>query len=189
VVAARVFLVCPNTISNWERAANPVARTVGSTVEPVPPVRRFADTVRSTVQLMVRAGFGGEDMIAQTLARAGWAVSARSVRRIAAEKPRPLPSPPADESAPPPRPVVARFVHHVWMMDVTEVRAFLGLSVFHVAGVFDAFSRVPLALRVFESHPGAADMARLLRAVVPRFGTPRYLITDLGGEFRGRVFA
>jgi transposase InsO family protein len=29
--------------------------------------------------------------------------------------------------------VIARFVHHVWMMDVTEVRTFLGLRVFHVA--------------------------------------------------------
>ena len=138
---------------------------------------------------MIRTGFGGEDMIARTLARAGWAVSARSVRRIAAEKPRPLPSPPTDEGTRPARPVVARFVHHVWMMDVTEVQAFLGVGVFHVAGVFDAFSRVPLALRVFESKPGAADMARLLRAVARRFGSPRYVITDLGGEFRGRVFS
>jgi hypothetical protein len=84
---------------------------------------------------------------------------------------------------------VARFVHHVWMMDITEVEAFLGVGVFHVAGVFDAFSRVPLALQVFEHKPGAAAMARLLRAAARRFGVPRYLITDLGGEFRGRVFA
>ena len=88
-----------------------------------------------------------------------------------------------------PRPVIARFVHHVWMMDVTEVRSFLGLRVFHVAGVFDAFSRVPLALQVSETKPGAARMARLLAATARAFGAPKYLITDLGGEFRGRVFA
>jgi transposase InsO family protein len=184
--AARVFLVCPNTISNWERSADPVARTVGSTLEPVPPVRRFADTVRSTIQLMVRAGFGGEDMIAQTLARAGWRLSARSVRRIAAQRPLPPPPRPPERGS---HPVVARFVHHVWMMDVTEVPSFLGFGVFHVAGVFDAFSRVPLALQVFERKPGSAAMARLLRGAARRFGSPRYLITDLGGEFRGRVFA
>jgi transposase InsO family protein len=186
IFAARVFLVCPNTISNWERSADPVARMVGSTLEPVPPVRRFADTVRSTVQLMVRAGFGGEDMVAQTLARAGWRLSARSVRRIAAERPLPPPPLPPERR---PHPVVARFVHHVWMMDITEVPAFLGVGTFHVAGVFDAFSRVPVALRVFDRNPGAPEMARLLRAVARRFGSPRYLITDLGGEFGGRVFA
>ena len=54
--------------------------------------------------------------------------------------------------------MIARFVHHTWMMDVTEIRSFLGLQVFHLAGVFDAFSRVPLAL----SHLGQArrDAAR-----------------------------
>jgi len=85
--------------------------------------------------------------------------------------------------------VIARFVHHVWMMDVTEVRSFLGLRVFHVAAVFDAFSRTPLALQVSEAKPGAARMARLLAATAGAFGRPKYLITDLGGEFRGRVFA
>jgi len=57
-LAARVFLVCPNTISNWERGADPHARTVGSTVKPVPPIRRFADTVRATIDLIARSGLG-----------------------------------------------------------------------------------------------------------------------------------
>jgi hypothetical protein len=81
-LAARVFLVCPNTISNWERSADPHARSVGSTVTPAPPVRRFADTVRATIDLVARSGFGGQDAIVLTLASAGWRVSARSVRRI-----------------------------------------------------------------------------------------------------------
>ena len=75
------------------------------------------------------------------------------------------------------------------MMDLTEVRSFLGLRVFHVAAVFDAFSRAPLALQVCETKPGAAKTARLLAATAKAFGAPKYLITDLGGEFRGRVFA
>jgi transposase InsO family protein len=74
------------------------------------------------------------------------------------------------------------------MMDVTEVRSFLGLRVFHVAGVFDAFSRVPLALHVCEGNPRGARVARLLAATARAFGAPKYLITDLGGEFRGRIF-
>jgi transposase InsO family protein len=185
-LAARVFLVCPNTISNWERCADPHARTVGSTVKPVPPIRRFADTVRATIDLIARSGLGGQDAIALTLARAGWKVSARSVRRIAARAPHPSPGPPPPAAG---RPVIARFVNHVWMMDLTEVRSFLGLRVFHVAAVFDAFSRTPLALQVSEAKPGAARMARLLAATARTFGAPKYLITDLGGEFRGRIFA
>jgi transposase InsO family protein len=186
-LAARVFLVCPNTISNWERSADPHARTVGSTVKPAPPIRRFADTVRATIDLMARSGFGGQDAIALTLAAAGWKVSARSVRRILVRAPRPSPVPPDSPRAL--RPVIAHFVNHVWMMDVTEVRSFLGLRVFHVSAVFDAFSRTPLALQVCETKPGAARVARLLAATARAFGAPKYLITDLGGEFRGRVFA
>jgi transposase InsO family protein len=186
-LAADVLLVCSNTLSNWERSADPHARTVGSTVKPVPPVRRFADTVRATVDLLARSGFGGQDAIALSLAAAGWKVSARSVGRIVARSPRPSSAPPVPSK--PPRPVVARFVHHVWMMDVTEIRSFLGLRVCHVAGIFDAFSRVPLALQVCEAKPGGARMARLLAATARVFGAPKYLITDLGGEFRARIFA
>jgi len=85
------------------------------------------------------------------------------------------------------RPVMARFVHHVWMMDVSQVKQFLGPEL-SMAAVFDAFSRVPLALQVFEWKPGASDMARLFRRAVRAFGRPKYLITDLGGEFTGTVF-
>ena len=123
---ARAVRVSPNTISNWERRTDPEDRTVGSTVKPVPPVRRFADVVRSTVQAMARAGFGGEDRIAQVLVRAGWTVSARSVRRMGREPHRSNPTPPPPHDKKRSNPVVASFVHHVWMMDVTVVRAFLG---------------------------------------------------------------
>jgi hypothetical protein len=106
-----VFLVCTNTLSNWERSAAPTAQTVGVDVKPFPPVRRFADVVRQLVQTMTRLGFGGEDLIAATLARAGWKISARSVRRISKERPlTPAPTPPPAKTC---RPVVARFVHHV----------------------------------------------------------------------------
>ncbi len=45
--AATTFLVCQNTISNWEAAVDPDTATVGSTVKPVPPVVRLSDAVRS----------------------------------------------------------------------------------------------------------------------------------------------
>jgi len=184
--AARVFLVCPNTISNWEKAADPETQTVGVTVAPVPPVRRFEDSVRRLVQLVARARIGGEDMIAAVLARAGWRLSARSARRIGRENAVAAVAMPV-LSARPPRPVVARFVNHVWMLDVTTIQTFLGGEV-QLAGVFDAFSRAPLALQAFERRPCAADMARLLRRAAAAFGRPEYVITDLGGEFVGRAF-
>lgn len=125
-------------------------------------------------------------MIATTLARAGWRVSARSVRRFSREKRTPPPRvPPAKHRSP----VVARFVNHVWMMDVTVVKSFLGMSELHVAGVLDGFCRVPLALQVFESKPKASQIARLLTLTARGFGKPKYLITDLGGEFTARLFA
>lgn len=183
---AGAFLVCPNTILNWEKAADPEARAVGSTLKPVPPVRRAADVLRALVQTMTRLGMGGQDLVARTLARAGWSVSARSVRRYRKERR----APPPDDSQPPahpPNPVRSHFVNHVWMMDVSEVRQLLGPSL-QMAAVFDAFSRVPLVLRVFDAKPGSRDMADLLKRAVRAFGSPKYLITDRGGEFEGGVF-
>jgi putative transposase len=185
---ATVFLVCPNTVLNWETAADQESRTVGSTVKPTPPVRRAADVVRSLVQLMACLGFGGQDLTARILARAGWSVSARSVQRYRREKP--VPGPPTqgpDESMRATTPVRARFVHHVWMMDVSLVRQFLGPDLF-MAAVFDAFSRTPLALQVFETRPGAKDMARLLRRSANAFARPKHVVTDQGTEFTGGAF-
>lgn len=83
--------------------------------------------------------------------------------------------------------MVARFVHHVWMMDVSQVRQFLGRGLY-MAAVFDAFSRMPLAVQVLEAKHGAKDMAQLLRRATRAFGVSRYVITDKGGEFVGGVF-
>ena len=183
--AARVFLVCPDTILNWEAVADPETATAGSTVKPVPPLRRAADVVRALAGRMAALGFGGQDLVARILARAGWKVSARSAGRYRSER---LPPPsPAPAWPKPTRPVVARFVHHVWMMDVSVVHQFLGPDLF-MAAVFDAFSRAPLALDVRDRRPTASAMRRLLRATARVFGPPKYLITDLGGEFTGRLF-
>jgi transposase InsO family protein len=182
---ARVFRVCTTTIRNWQNAADPEARAIGPTVRPTPPVTRFADVVRNTVALMTRVGFGSDATTAAVLTRAGWKLSERSVSRIRKERRR-TPQPPSDPHRAT-RPVVAHFVHHVWMMDVTEIQAFLGPS-FYLAAVFDAFSRAPLALQTFKARPGASAMATLLKSAARTFGAARYVITDQGGEFKGRVF-
>jgi transposase InsO family protein len=58
-----------------------------------------------------------------------------------------------------------------------------------MATVFDAFSRCPLVLEVLGHKPSGKDMAALLRRAARAFANPRYVITDLGGEFRARVFS
>ncbi len=183
---ARVFLVCSNTISNWQRAADPLAKAVGSLVKPTPPVSRLADIVRATAQILVRCGWDRTEPPSRSHAPAGGCRRARSAGSPGSRSSRTVPP----EAGPPKpyRPVVARFVHHTWMMDVTEIPALLGGQVFHLAGVFDACSRAPLALQLLPRRPRACDMARLLKAAARAFGAPKYLITDLGGEFRGRAF-
>jgi transposase InsO family protein len=180
-----VVLVCSNTILNWERSADPQARTVGASLQSVPPVRRAADVVVALAQQMARLGCGGQDLCARVLARAGWRVSARSIGRYRKARTVTLtpPSLPTKTS----RPLITNFVHHVWMMDVSLVQQFLGPDLY-MAAVFDAFSRSPLALKVFDTRPRADDMARLFRRAVRSFGHPKYLLTDLGGEFTGRMF-
>ncbi|MCM2256261.1 MAG: DDE-type integrase/transposase/recombinase, partial [Vicinamibacteria bacterium] len=179
---AATFLVCPNTIGNWEAQVQPGANTVGSTVKPNPPIVRMKDAVRSLVQAMKRLGFGADDLLAMTLIRAGWRISARTVGRIAREKLHPAPIPPPPSK--PQRPVKARFVGHVWMADTSEVRGFLGRT-FHLAAVFDAFSRVPLVLGTFDHKPNSTETEALLQKAIGAFGKPKYLITDLGPEFKG----
>ena len=73
------------------------------------------------------------------------------------------------------------------MMDISEVKQFLGPTL-QMATVFDAFSRVPLMLQVFDQTPDGPDMARLLRAAARAFGRPKYLITDKGGQFVAGAF-
>jgi transposase InsO family protein len=181
--AAATFLVCTNTIGNWEGQVRPGSDTIGSTVKPTPPVVRLADAVRSLVQSMKRLGFGSDDLLALTLVRAGWKISARTVGRIMRETLRPAPIAPPPPTRPQ-RPVKASFVHHVWMADTSEVRAFLG-GTFHMAALFDAFSRVPLVVGTFDHRPTSTEMAALLAKAIAAFGQPKYLITDLGPEFQG----
>src|ERR1035437_7989290 len=88
---AAMFRVSVETIARWEMEAmspdgegpQPISRLL---VSPNPPVRRFADVVRAVVKTMELAGFGGNDLIARTLARAGWKLSARTVGRIRQER-------------------------------------------------------------------------------------------------------
>jgi hypothetical protein len=116
---AQLFRISPGTVVRWEQemAMAPERETVGRLLKPVPPVRRYADTVRHLIQMMGLAGFPGSLSIAQTLARAGWKISKRTIARIRRET---LPVPPEATSGAQ-RSVVSRYPNHVWMADLTEI--------------------------------------------------------------------
>ena len=186
---ARIFRVSTGTVLRWESEAQakPDRETVGSLLKPDPPVRRFADVVRHVVQTLTLAGFPGDASVAASLARAGWRLSRRTVQRIRREKPvaRP-PSPPLPATKS--HSVRARYPHHVWMFDITEIPGLLRLFSFKLAVVFDVFSRSPLVARVFLAEPSAVDIGRLFSTAVRRFGAPRHSVSDQGPQFTAEIF-
>jgi transposase InsO family protein len=74
------------------------------------------------------------------------------------------------------------------MADVTVLPSRFRLFDFHIAFVFDVFSRLPLAWKVFYFKPSSRSMALLLRSAVRRFGTPRTFVSDPGTDLTGRAF-
>jgi transposase InsO family protein len=184
---AVMFRVSPETIARWEMETTSTdGEAPRPLVAPSPPVRRFADVVRAVVKTMELAGFGGNDLIARTLARAGWKLSARTVGRIRRER---WPVPRAPEAASTvPRAVRAKRPNHLWMVDLTDVKGLFGIVTFKVAVVFDAFSRMPLSARVFSKEPSAAEMARLVSRTARQRGRPAHFISDQARCFKGQVF-
>ena len=135
---AVMFRVSTETIARWEMEATSAdGEAPRPLVAPNPPVRRFADVVRAVVKTMELAGFGGNDLIAWTLARAGWKLSARTVGRIRKER-WPVPQMP-EKASMVPRAVRAKRPNHVWMVDLTDVKGLFGIVTFKVAVVFDAW--------------------------------------------------
>jgi transposase InsO family protein len=136
--------------------------------------------------MMELAGFGGNDLIARTLARASWKLSARTVGRIRRAH---WPAPRGPEAAlTVPRAVRAKRPNHIWMVDLTDVKGLFGLVTFKVAVVFDAFSRVPLSARVFSKEASAAEIARLVSRTARRHGRPAHFISDHARCFTGQTF-
>jgi transposase InsO family protein len=184
---AEMFRVSTETIARWEMEATGAAREVARPlVATDPPVRRFADVVRMLVKTMELAGFGGNDLIARTLARAGWKLSARTVGRIRRER-WPLPRVPEKVSTVP-RAVRAKRPNHVWMMDLTDVKGLFGIVTFKVAVVFDAFSRMPLSAKVFSKEASALEISRFVSKAAKRHGRPGHFVSDQARCFTGEIF-
>src|SRR5450830_1551056 len=184
---AQMFRVSTETIARWEvETTSPDGEAPLPLVASNPPVRRFADVVRAVVKTMELAGFGGNDLIARTLARAGWKLSARTVGRIRKERWPPPRLPEAASSVP--RAVRARRSNHIWMVDLTDVKGLFGLVTFKVGVVFDAFSRMPLSARVFGKEPSSAEIARFVSRATRKCGRPAHFVSDRGACFTGKVF-
>ena len=185
---AQLFAISRNTVARWEQevAAHPGQETVGSLVRPQPPVRRYADVVRHLVHTMRLNGFGGCQQIAQTLGRAGWKISKRSVGRMFKEKPPQTPVP--ERTAKSGRAPRARRPNHIWMADITTIPSLFRLFSFKLVVVLDVFSRMPLVAKVFWKEPSARQMGRLIQRAALRFGPPRHFVSDKGTQFTGKRF-
>jgi transposase InsO family protein len=184
---ASTFRVSTGTILRWQHEAlgTPERKTVGSLLKPVPPVRRYHDTVRHLVHTMSVAGFPGDRSLAAHLGRAGWKLARRTIQRIRKEKPVPPPAPVAQPGKA--RAIRARYPHHVWMLDLTEIPGLLRLFCFKLVVVLDVFSRMPLAARVFFTEPSGRDVARLFTVAAKRFGPPRHSVSDQGPQFTSKA--
>jgi transposase InsO family protein len=184
---AVMFRVSTETIARWEMEATSAdGDAPRPLVAPNPPVRRFADVVRAMVKTMELAGFGGNDLIARTLARAGWKLSARTVGRIRRER---WPAPRGPEAASTvPRAVRAKRPNHVWMVDLTDVKGLFGIVTFKVAVVFDAFSRMPLSARAFSKEASASEIARFVSRTAKSHGRPAHFVSDRARCFTGEIF-
>jgi putative transposase len=184
---AEMFRVSTETIARWEmETTSPDGEAPRPLVAPNPPVRRFADVVRAMVKTMELAGFGGNDLIARTLARAGWKLSARTVGRIRKER-WPSPQLPAMGSGMR-RAVRASHPNHVWMADLTDVKGLFSLVTFKITVAFDVFSRMPLLARIFSKEPSAGDMASFVSRTAKRHGRPAHFVSDRGRCFTGHIF-
>jgi transposase InsO family protein len=185
---SQLFAISASTVARWEQevAANPEQETVGSLVRPSPPVRRYADVVRHVVHTMRSAGFGGCKQIAQTLGRAGWKISKRSVGRTVKEKPPQTPVP--ERPAKPARALCTRYSHHIWMADITTIPSLFRLFSFKLVVLLDVFARLPLAAKLFWKEPSARQMSRLFQRTALRFGPPRHFVSDKGRQFTAKRF-
>lgn len=179
---ARRALVTATTIARWERDASRPQGDRPPLARPAPPIRRFSDAIRAVIQLMDRCGVGGNALIARTLVRAGWRVSAETVRRIRRERPI---VPPTASRGPG---VIAMRPNHVWLIDLTSVPGLVRATTSHLAVILDAFSRLPLVWRVFAQTPTARQIGQLLQSAIHRSGRPDHLISDRGVQFTAKTF-
>ena len=186
---ARRFVVHPNTIRSWIKAAEGRGRV--SLLADAIPWNRIDDDVRWSIHQLRRLCPEpelGTRTLARHLLRSGIELSRSSAQRIPRE-PRPVRPPqprrpamalPVGEK--PDRLLTPQTVNHVWHMDLVQIR--LLWFCFTAAVILDGFSRKILGVRVYRQTPPSRQLAILVRGAVGRHGSPAFLITDHGAQFR-----
>ena len=183
-LTAKRLVLHHNTLGDWLRAIYGKRDTglfFGS-----PPFNKASERVRWLVheirRLCPEREFGTR-RIAAMIIRAGISLSRASVQRILREpkKCQPRPCGPSKR--------VDAFhilrpdaVNRTWHMDMTTLEFFI--CRFYVAAIVDGFSRKLLALRVFKDAPSSKQIFAMFRRTVGDSGTPRFLVTDHGCQFR-----
>jgi putative transposase len=197
---AQRFLVEPATIALWMKRLDEEGED--ALVQVPVPLNRFPDFVRTMVTALRSVSpFLGKKRVAQIFARTGVHLAATTVRRMLAERktsprdPWPSAAPQTSEAK---RPVRARRVHHVWELDLSLVPMRSGFWVpwlpfalhqswpvcWWIAFAIDAYSRRVVGFAVFPKQPTSIEVRAFLgRAITQAHAAPRYLVTDLGGQF------
>jgi putative transposase len=183
------FVVHPNTIRAWIQAIEGNGRT--ALLDGAMMWNKIDDAVRWAVQelrsLFPEKEFGTRT-IAGHLVRAGIQLSRSTVQRVLREpmlekpprKPRPAMKEPAGVK--PHGLLKPKKTDHVWHSDITQIRVLW--FTFFVAAILDGFSRKILALKVYRKTPCARNMGALVRNAAASHGSPKYIITDNGSQFR-----
>ena len=190
-IVSKRFVLHPQSIRKWVRTME----NGGPSGALFPKVRwnRIDDAVRWAVhelrQLCPEPEMGTRT-IARHLIRAGIQISRRSVQRILHEEKPPAPKK-ARKSRPPVNPPAGAEPHglltpsnrnDVWHMDMISVKV-LWIH-YTVAAILDGATRRLLCLHVYRKRPNTQQLLRQVHKASTRYGTPRHLITDQGGEFQ-----
>ena len=187
----RRFVIHENTLRAWIKSA--AGKGQPNLLAGAMAWNRIDDAVRWAVQELHRLcpepEFGTRTM-ARHLLRAGIQISRSTVQRVLREaKPERPPRKPRSAMVEPvgikpDRLLTPRKPNQVWHMDLTQIRILW--FTFFITAVLDGFSRKILALKVYAKTPCAKNLAALVRSAAARHGSPRFLITDNGSQFRKR---
>ncbi len=183
------FVLHPNTLRAWIKAVEGKGRP--SLLDGAVVWNRMDDAVRWAAREIRRLCPGpefGTRTIARHLVRAGIQVSRSTVQRLLrepeVEKPRRKPRPPMEKpvGTTPDRLLAPKKPNQVWHSDITQIRILW--FTFYIAAALDGFSRKLLVLKVYARTPCARNMAALVRSAAAKHGSPKFLITDNGSQFR-----
>jgi putative transposase len=190
VVTAKRFVLHPNTVRAWVQTVEG-RRDPGRLLGDV-PWNRIHDGVRWAVHELRRLcpePEMGTRTIAKHLVRSGIQVCRTTIQRVLREEKPPRPKRPRPGlveavGVPPHHLLAPASLNEVWHLDLAELRILWFR--YTIAALLDGYSRKLLALKVYPGTPTSNDIIGLMQRTAMRFGSPRFLITDHGCQFRKR---